>query len=438
MKRTTGLLFLSHQGLSFMDDLLLAAERVGLQSYVLSSNPADVNKSRVEHLRGRAQVAKFTHKDFLTQKDVTAFLRDLRKQGRRVKAVLSVWEGYRLLMSRANKSLGAADLTPTSVSQLIDKLKLRGRLREEGLSQVQANVLTPFLLHFFQRKRLAKFIKPRVGLGSFGAFRPKRFTRWAEIALLQSQMQKDYEYRSLFGAEPQFIAEDFIEGIELSFEVLVVRKALHFLAVHEKVDVDQEHHAVLENACASPPVSLSKDVVDEGKRFLERCFASLDLTTGCFHVEAKYNWRNQRWEIIEINPRVGGAFIKESVRAMCGDLDLLEMWVRLLVAKSPSDERQLARRLLQRTPKRARATFFRVFFGKPGQAIRSIRALSMKPEPKLVRISAAVGVTLPLSSREIFLGQALWSWKRQPSFEALTHLKRLSSSLMEVTYESRR
>jgi biotin carboxylase len=63
------------------------------------------------------------------------------------------------------------------------------------------------------------------------------------------------------------------------------------------------------------------------------CLARLGLQPGAFHVEMKYWQARWRWEIIEVNPRLGGSLIHASTERATG-VSLLSLWLRSLLART--------------------------------------------------------------------------------------------------------
>ena len=106
-----GVLLLSHCGFSFMENLAAAVRARGLRVLILTSRPADDTPRRLARLRELADaVLDVPDRHELVEQDVATALEALRSRGEKVVACLSVWEGYRALMARANAGLDVQDL----------------------------------------------------------------------------------------------------------------------------------------------------------------------------------------------------------------------------------------------------------------------------------------------------------------------------------------
>ncbi|MGY3866384.1 ATP-grasp domain-containing protein [Aeromonas bivalvium] len=397
MNSRTGVLILSHQLLSMVAPLQQQLAARGLECYVLSSRPS---RALTPPWRDRVSQLEITDGHALTMQDIAACLARLPDEVTLV-ACISVWDGYRELMAQTNGLLGATDLDVSCVTRLRDKLTMRRWLHGDGLSRVQAQPLTDALWQGITDPS-AFFIKPRTGLASFGAFRADKLDQPDQLETLWRQACADQAYAGVFEGEPEFIIEDLIQGTEYCFEVIVTKGEAQVLAVHEKIDMHQQGFTVLENACVCPPVSVQAEQLAQGKTFVTRCLASLEVTTGLFHIEAKFAER-QGWEMVEINPRIGGAYILESTRHHAG-VDLLSLWLDSLLSRP-----------LQPVQPSNRRSFFRVFFGQSGRTLARIQPRNGAEVPLLdQRLFVQEGDRLPQIEREIFIGQALWDISALP------------------------
>lgn len=417
-----GVIFLIHQGYSFINDLISLSDRLGLKSFVLCSKiPGDATK-RIEELRGISTVFKETDSLALSNADVELFLKELREKNFQPLGSLSVWEGYRLLMARLNQKLGACDLKQETLRLLLDKYALRNRLFDLGLSHIKTENLDLDYLPVWDGR--PRFVKPRSGLGSFAAFLWQGESLKEKLNGLINEMKVDTDYVGVFSERLSFVAEDEIKGKEYSFEVNVKEGEAAFLAIHEKLDLQMQFGSVLENACASPPVSLSENDHQAGVKFVDHVLQALEISTGCFHIEARFD--GCEWEIIEINPRIGGAYIYQSTKWVSGKC-LLRIWLETILSSPTTTP------LEKNVTPRGRS-FFRVFFGNPGKSIKSIKYNTHIQPPQFNRQIISAGITLPNSSREIFVGQALWLMDSETPAKDVQKLQYDSIDFMEITY----
>uniref|UniRef100_A0AAU2VA94 ATP-grasp domain-containing protein n=1 Tax=Streptomyces sp. NBC_00003 TaxID=2903608 RepID=A0AAU2VA94_9ACTN len=473
MEDTKGVLLLSHVGFSFMEDLVGTVTARGLKAYVLSSLPEPQHQeSRPGTLADIADEVRVTAEHVLTPRDVEDYLDHLEAEGTSVLCCLTVWEGYRHLMALANGRLGVPDLDEKQILELRDKLTLRNRLADAGLSRGRASALTPETLAERQREGGRYFVKPVSGIASFGTFPLTPDTTWADLERIAAEARSDTVYASAFTTNPgpsdpvapaphadkpanngaipdvsaghgggfgvEFLVEDYVPGQEFSFEVIVVDDEPHVVAVHEKCEVTEAAGTVLENACVSPPMSLAQEEIAAGIGWVASVLDTLGLDWGCFHVEARHT--PSGWDLIEVNPRVGGSLISPSVAALTGGADLLDLWLdSLLTARRPAGFLEVLKGLsfaVDGTTRSENATFFRVFFAEPG-TIREVGLNDDLPlRPVVSHVFLHPGDVVESSSREVFLGQLLWRMGRAEQNAILPELVSASERAIEIVYET--
>ncbi|MDR6406982.1 ATP-grasp domain-containing protein [Paraburkholderia sp. 22099] len=436
-----GVLILSHCGFSFAEDLIAAIKARGLLPFVLSSRPVpEHGEQRLQTLRDHAAAVFATDSHVLRMEDVEDAVASLRAAGQTVLACISVWEGYRPLMAEANSRLGVSDLSAQRIEFLRDKHAVRNALHHAGLSRVTARRVTPAVLDELRRDAQAWFIKPVRGIASYGAFRLSPDTTWATLEAIGEHARADTVYASALGEHVEFIAEGYLAGTEFSFELLVSHGKPFVLGVHEKCELTEANGTVLEDSCTSPPASLAAGDLASGLDWLRAVFEQLELGSGCFHVEARFD--GARWDLIEINPRVGGSLISHSVKALNEEAGMLELWLDLLLEQSGGTQHRAFAERLQRlaytadgTPPSELATFFRVYFATPGE-IERIETRTDGRRPLIAQILLKPGDVVPATPREAFLGQLLWRMTRAERDAALPDLLAASVTALDVHYRT--
>ena len=213
-----------------------------------------------------------------------------------------------------------------------------------------------------------------------------------------------------------FTIEEYVEGPEFSFEIIAAGTPVT-LCVHEKAKIERRRRTTLESLSISPAISLSDAEIAAGAGFVARCLAALGLDAGAFHVEAKYWAQRGRWEIIEINPRMGGSLIGASVSAVTG-ASMLQLWIDALLC-ADADLPALNQRLEQASQVRpsavagpSEATVFLSAYGDKGRTIGSISFDTGNRPPDVLKIHFRAGDHLDDSDRAIALMDALWRVRR--------------------------
>ncbi|EPM49414.1 biotin carboxylase [Pseudomonas syringae pv. actinidiae ICMP 19071] len=437
-----GVLILSHCGFSFLEDLKEDLHHRQLRCFVLTSLPLPEHvPARLEQIQGWSDRLYTADSHQLSLEDVNNALQTLRKSGEQVTCCISVWEGYRHLMAAANATLGTYDIDARQALALRNKLEVRNQLAEAGLSQANAYALTAPVLQTLQAQNQRYFIKPIHGIASYAAFPMRKDTTWEALEELRKASVEDTVYASAFNDGLQFMAEDYIAGQEFSFETLLVDGQAHVVAVHEKYEVTETADTVLEDSCTTPPASLDQAQIAAGLQWLKNVLGCMDLKWGCYHVEARFT--GQHWDLIEINPRVGGSLISHSVEAVTGGYSMLSLWLDLLLASQDDalPREALVQRLTQfgwqadGSSAQTTATFFRVYFAKPG-TLSSVTLNDLPLAPVVKHILLKAGDVIPAHAREVFLGQLLWTFDRDHQATELERLARLSATALDIQYNA--
>jgi hypothetical protein len=139
------------------------------------------------------------------------------------------------------------------------------------------------------------------------------------------------------------------------------------------------------------------------------------MNSGCYHIEARFDPRTDRWDIIEINVRMGGALINQSVGVFTGGPTLLDLWIRVLCSGGAAEVDALHSQLstLRESARRANKEIVHgsVFFTRYGERNRTVEHISiagLSRQPDIYDIPVRAGSKLPDSQRGIFILNALW------------------------------
>lgn len=426
------IVLLAHQGLSYLPDISEACTKCGLRVLVVSSWPQPMSTIREQSELYEAISIVDEHN--LAYDNVEPIVRSFSVDFYLVGAI-STFEGYRLIMAQVNQLLGVVDCSSTSLKNALDKSEMRKILRQNGLSKVDSWILSQDQFDLLKTSGASVFIKPRSGVGSFGCFRMDAKTTWAVMEGLSTQLNNDDFLKAAYLGNYDFIAEEYIPGIEFSFEIVACDKEYYTLAVHEKANLEARDNTILENVDVSPSLTLETKQLLDGSGFVARCLQALELYEGAFHVEARFDENVKRWEIIEVNPRIGGGFINHSVKEITEGISILDAWLAVLIRQStvPWISLDHFKKLQNNFSQPKNATIGHYVFGEPSKTLRSIELKEGIPEPKILNTIAKVGDTLPELSREIQVIEGMWS---TPISELRNLLDVVNSGWVEVVYES--
>jgi predicted ATP-grasp superfamily ATP-dependent carboligase len=307
---------------------------------------------------------------------------------------ITMADSQRTLMAEANGLLGAHDVTPGALRHCLDKHLMRTRLFKLGLSRLRPlRVADPEL-----RRRIDAgeqfVVKPRRGVASLcvGLVR-----EWADVEALQAMFDQgpgEGDMMAEYFQDNELIAENFHDGREVSFEVIRQDGHDRISIDHEKTLLDFADGTVLERGLASPVVGVTEDELDAARGVADEAMDALGLDNGCYHVELRID-QTGRPELIEINPRVGGGLLWDSIRLQY-DRSLIDDWIDVLAGApvKPLVDRRCG-------------TYMQLAYPTPGKQVLAIDRNPDLPAPEVFEKSIAPGA-VALAGRESFGADALW------------------------------
>ena len=142
---------------------------------------------------------------------------------------------------------------------------------------------------------LPLIVKPSDRSGSLGV---KKITRWEELEPAVEEAEK----LSISG---EAMIEEFIEGREISVEMISCRGIHYALQITDKVTTGSPHFVELAH---HQPADLSPELRERIFAVTRQALDTLGLTTGASHSEYKLT-RDGRIVVMEIAGRMGGDFI---------------------------------------------------------------------------------------------------------------------------------
>ncbi|WDD90664.1 ATP-grasp domain-containing protein (plasmid) [Burkholderia sp. FERM BP-3421] len=436
---TQAVLLLMHQGNSFTQEVRAFVAARGLALVAVSSRPGDPEVFRKnETLLDDYEVADGFD---LTQADVEAGVRALQARGVEIVAALATFEGYRVFMAGINAALGAPDAPVDALALTLDKHRCRSALREAGLSEVRGMLVPAGDARWRGALDPASrwFVKPVRGAASFACFILEDADALDDLVAMQQQMVSDRKLSAIFMGKYDFVVEEYVDGPEFSYEIIAAETP-RVVCIHEKARVERQARTTLESMSITPPTSLPEATLREGADFVCACLAQLGLRQGAFHVEMKYWQARRRWEIIEVNPRMGGSLIHASTERATG-VSLLSLWLRTLLARTPEARAALDAEVDSISQlhdlslgSARRGTVFVSKYGARGRTIEAIRYAAADREPAVLKLHAKAGDTLDDSDRAICVMDALWEVERATLPDAVAAIEAESEQCFHIAY----
>ncbi|MEV6604651.1 ATP-grasp domain-containing protein [Kutzneria sp. NPDC051319] len=302
-------------------------------------------------------------------------------------------DSLRPLMAEANRLLGAPDVAPEALVHTLDKHLMRKALNTTIES---LRVTDPVL-----RQRIEAgetfVVKPRRGVGSLcvGLVR-----EWADVEALQRAFDEgpaDADMMAEYFADNELIAESFFDGREISLEIIRRDGVSAYVVDHDKTLIEFGADTVLERGMASPVTILDDEELDRAKTVAQQAMDVLGLTDGGYHVELRVNAEGTA-EIVEINPRVGGGMVWESIHLQYGR-SITDDWIDVLSGRP-----------VTALGERRCGTYAQLAYPREQRQLLGVDRNEAMPEPEIYDELITPG-DVPIAHREYFGALVLWRTK---------------------------
>ena len=246
-----------------------------------------------------------------------------------ITAIVSVDDDTTILATTASAALGLPHNPVSSAKATRDKYLLRDTLEKNGVS-------VPTYRRFSIRDNVTEIstqvnypcvIKPLSLSASRGVIRadnPTQFTEaFQRIITLLNNVKESRDTDTDSDRYQYLLVEDYIPGIEVALEGILVDGELRTLAFFDKPDPLEG--PFFEETLYITPSRLSKEIQDELHNATTEAAAALGLQHGPVHAELRYN--EQGAHLIEIAARTIGGLCSRTLRFGTG-MSLEELVIR--------------------------------------------------------------------------------------------------------------
>jgi biotin carboxylase len=383
-------LLLVHQGAPSTASLVAFLRGRGYEPFVLSSAPPSGPAGFATTCRALGVEYTVSPRCTLTVEEVmrTALaLADCR-------FCFTIRDGQREAMASVNRALGAPDPTPEATRTAVDKHRMRLALYDLGLTAVRSFRLDDPELRARLDRGERHMVKPRSGTGSLCT---RLVDSWAQVLDQRFAFARGVGHEDTLAeyfTANELVAETFVEGRELSFEVIRQGGTTRLACDHERTVREFTEETVLERGFASPPVLISSGEVRSARRHMDEVLGALGLDDGCYHVELIVGM-DSTCEIVEINPRPGGQYMVDSVRLQLGR-SIGDDWVDVLTGVD-----------VAQAGARSCGTYYQAHYLEPGRQVIGMERDPTLPVPELAS-GLVQGGRVARADREELGAMTLW------------------------------
>lgn len=188
-----------------------------------------------------------------------------------------------------------------------------------------------------QHMSLPCIIKPVDASGSRGVVIIKQ---WDEL-------EEALAYSASQAKNGQLIVQEYMEGPEVSVEVLIIDSYPHVLSITDKITTGSPHFVETKH---TQPSRLTPEQQAKIIQLTQDSCRALNLTTGAAHVEIIYT--EQGPKIVEVGPRMGGDFIATHLIPLSTGVNYTQLIIRQALGEAielpPSAQRGACIRYIER------------------------------------------------------------------------------------------
>ena len=163
-------------------------------------------------------------------------------------------------------------------------------------------------------------IKPTDNAGSRGVAKVKNC----------EELLENYEYSHSCSRHGKVIVEEYLDGPEVSVEVMVVNGEVNILQITDKITTDSPHFVEMGH---TQPSRLSEGIQSQIRAVAKLACKSIGLDKGPAHVEMKVTSRGP--VMIELGARMGGDNITTHLVPLSTGIDMVKATIDVALGETP-------------------------------------------------------------------------------------------------------
>lgn len=288
---------------------ILKAKEMGLQVAVVDYNPQAI---------GIPYADKFYNASTMDEDAVLAAAEDFQPDGIMTLATDMPMRG----VAKASDKLHLHSISYTTAVKATDKYDMLKAFKAYGVpSPWYYGIDTIEELKALEGKvSYPCIIKPTDNAGSHGVAKVNSF----------QELVANYEYSHSSSRHGKIIVEEYLDGPEVSVEVMVVNGEVHILQITDKITTEAPHFVEMGH---TQPSSLSSETQLQIRDVANVACKSLGLDRGPAHVEMKVTKRGP--VMIELGARMGGDNITTHLVPLSTGIDMVGSTIKVALGEEP-------------------------------------------------------------------------------------------------------
>lgn len=228
-------------------------------------------------------------------------------------------------VAKASDKLGLHSISYATAVKATDKYEMIEAFK-------QHNVPSPWYYLISTREELKEkkeqfsypcIMKPTDNAGSHGVVLARNY----------DELINNYEYSYESSRHGNVIVEEYLEGPEVSVEVMVVCGIIHILQITDKLTTGDPYFVEMGH---SQPSRLSEETCQQIKQVAVAACSAIGISEGPAHVEMKVTQRGP--VMIELGARMGGDNITTHLVPLSTGIDMVASTIAVAVGECPDVE----------------------------------------------------------------------------------------------------
>lgn len=146
----------------------------------------------------------------------------------------------------------------------------------------------------------------------------------------REELERAVRYSSSNGREGSVIVEEYLQGSEVSVEVMVIDGEVHILQVTDKLTTGAPHFVEMGH---SQPSRLRNEDIKDIRDLAARAVKSVEIDNGPAHVEIMLTDKGPK--MIELGARMGGDCITTHLVPLSTGIDMVKATIQIALGEQP-------------------------------------------------------------------------------------------------------
>ncbi|WLR43130.1 ATP-grasp domain-containing protein [Bacillus carboniphilus] len=298
-------------------EALIAAENLGYYIVLLTKNEKHISQ-REQFVEVHFMIKVRSH----TEEFLTVEIKKLQRRGCMIEAVVSFIDSYVSIASLLHNQFSFNSINVNSIKVMENKLLTREYLQNTRFSVPYSPIdnLDSWLKENPKEDRKWPiFLKSPVSTGS------KDVVKIHNLGMLRKEydsLKKKVKQKTLF-------VEPFIKGPQYLVEAVIFKGNVSCVAVFKQDILTKPRNIIIGY---SHVVNLQTKFMQQLVQATEEIVDIFGLENGALHLEIRYS--NNKWNLIEINPRISGGAMNQMVLASTG-INLVKETLKIFLEQSP-------------------------------------------------------------------------------------------------------